>query len=123
IQRIKQIIEKNYHKLENLEKDRQVAQDADTYRLKGELINAFSYQIEKGQSSTVVANYYDNNEPYTIELNPRKTPSENSQTYFKRYTKYRDSLRFIEKQEKLAQQEIEYLDSRSEERRVGKESR
>lgn len=111
IQRIKQIIEKNYHKLENLEKDRQVAQDADTYRLKGELINAFSYQIEKGQASTVVPNYYDNNEPYTIELNPRKTPSENSQAYFKRYTKYRDSLRFIEKQEKLALQEIEYLDS------------
>lgn len=111
IQRLKQVIEKNYHKLDNLQKDRLIAEDADIYRLKGELINAFSYQIEKGQSSTIVQNYYKNNEPYTIELNPRKTPSENSQAYFKRYTKYRDSLRYIEKQEKLATEEIEYLES------------
>lgn len=111
IQRLKQVIEKNYHKLDNLQKDRLIAEDADIYRLKGELINAFSYQIEKGQSSTIVQNYYKNNEPYTIELNPRKTPSENSQAYFKRYTKYRDSLRYIEKQEKLAKEEIEYLES------------
>lgn len=111
IQNIKQIISKNKHKLDNLEKDRKIAENADTYRLKGELINAFSYQIEKGQTEAVVANYYNNNEPYTIELNPRKTPSENSQTYFKRYTKYRDSLRYIDQQESLALAEIAYLES------------
>lgn len=111
IQRLNQIISKNNHKLDKLAKDRKVAEKADSYRLKGELINAYSYQIEKGQSEATVLNYYDDNQEVTIELNPRKTPSENSQAFFKRYTKYRDSLQFIEKQEGLTNEENQYLET------------
>lgn len=111
IQRINQIIHKNVVKLDKLSQDRKVAEAADTYRLKGELINAYLYMIQKGQSEITVENYYDNNQLYTIELNPRLSPSENSQSYFKKYTKYRDSLNYIDKQEKITQAEIDYLES------------
>lgn len=111
IQRIKQVLQKNFVKLDKLSKDRKIADAADTYRLKGELINAYLHTIQRGQNQVTVENYYDNNQPYTIELDPRKSPSDNAQSYFKKYTKYRDSLKYIDKQEKLTQAEINYLET------------
>ncbi|XJS11681.1 NFACT family protein [Aerococcaceae bacterium WGS1372] len=111
IQRINQIIHKDLIKLDRLANDRKIAEAADTYRLKGELVNAYIYKIQKGQSEVTVENYYDNNQPCTIELDPRKSPSENSQSYFKKYTKYRDSLNYIDKQEQMTKAEIDYLES------------
>lgn len=110
IQQLEHHIQRNETKLQRLEEDRQVAQAADTYRLYGELLSAFAYQIDKGMTETVVTSYYDN-QPVTIPLDPRKNAIENSQTYYKKYGKYRDSLKYIDHQQALARQEIDYLET------------
>lgn len=110
IQRLHQLIARHYKKLENLEADRQVASDADIYRIKGELLNIYPHRIEKGQTSVELENYYDNQNLLTIELDPRKTANENSQTYYKRYSKYRDALKYIDEQETQTTEEIDYLE-------------
>lgn len=111
IQRINQVLQRNFNKLDKLSNERKVAEAADSYRIKGELINAYLYKIQKGQSQVTVENYYDNNQPFTIELDPRKSPADNAQNYFKKYSKYRDSLKYIANQEKLTQAEINYLET------------
>lgn len=110
IQRVKQIVDKDKSKLIKLDKDRQVAQAADSYRIKGELLNAYAYQIEKGLQQTELLNYYDN-EMLKINLDPRKNAVENAQNYFRKYTKYRDSLKYIDQQVKITKAEIDYLET------------
>lgn len=110
IQKIKHVINRNNSKLTKLAKERIIANAADTYRVKGELLNAYAYQLQKGLSEAKLENYYEDNQLLTVTLDPRKTPIENSQQYFKKYTKYRDSLKYINQQEALAKNENDYLD-------------
>lgn len=110
IQKIKYVIDRNEKKLQKLARDREIASAADTYRIKGELLNAYSYKIGKGLSSVELENYYEDNQLLLVELDPRKSVIENSQQYFKKYTKYRDSLAYIAQQVKLATDENDYLD-------------
>ena len=110
-QRLQHLIERNQLKLANLDRDQAVASQSESYRIKGELLSAYAYQIQKGQSQVSLPNYYDNDQMIEIDLDPRKTAIENSQAYFKRYTKYRDALKHIELQRQLAQEEIAYLES------------
>lgn len=110
IQKIKHIIERNNSKLTKLNKERAIAGAADNYRIKGELLNAYAYQLEKGMQEAHLENYYNDNQLLTVEMDPRKNPIENSQQYFKKYTKYRDSLKYIDQQETLALEENDYLD-------------
>ncbi|MBD3948387.1 NFACT family protein [Tuanshanicoccus lijuaniae] len=109
-QKLEHIIQRNQTKLIKLEEDRKVAIAAEMYRIKGELLTSYAYQIEKGVDSVTVENYYDDNHPITIALDSRLSPIENSQQYFRRYTKYRDSLHYIDEQVTLATQENDYLE-------------
>ncbi|UUX34441.1 Rqc2 family fibronectin-binding protein [Fundicoccus culcitae] len=111
VQQLEQIIEKNNKKLEKLAKDYQVAQAADLYRVKGELLSAYAYQIPKGETQVALENYYEDNALLTIDLDPRKTAIENSQQYFKKYSKYRDALKYIDQQKKLTHEENDYLET------------
>ncbi|MCR8968848.1 NFACT family protein [Facklamia sp. 7083-14-GEN3] len=110
INKINQIIDKNQKKLKNLAKDRRVAAGADNYRIKGELLNAYAYQIEAKENQVTLANFYDDNKPMDIQLNPRLNAVENAQIYFKKYQKYRDALKYINREESLTLTEIDYLD-------------
>lgn len=110
IQRLHQLIDKNHLKVQRLLEDRQVAKEADTYRIKGELLTAYAYQLHKGQTQVTLDNYYDDNAPLEITLNPQLSPIENSQAYFKKYSKYRDSLAHIDQQIHLTEDENHYLE-------------
>jgi predicted ribosome quality control (RQC) complex YloA/Tae2 family protein len=65
---------------------------ADRYKILGDLVTANTALIEKGSSVVTVANYYDPDlASIDIQLEPRLTPRENAERYFKRYQKARDS--------------------------------
>ncbi len=110
-----QVVEKNlshqHKRLQNLAKDLEKSSKADVFQLKGELLTTFLYQIEKGQEEVTLNNYYDNDQPITISLNPALTPSQNAQKYYHKYNKLRNAINHIEKQELDAQNEIQYLES------------
>ncbi len=80
-------------------------------RLKGDLINANIWRLEKGQKTAVLENYYDDNKEIKITLDERLSPSQNAQKY---YSEYRKSVNaeiklaeLIEKGEK----ELIYIES------------
>lgn len=83
----------------------------DDLKLKGDLINANIWRLEKGQKKAVLENYYDDNKEIEITLDERLSPAQNAQKY---YSEYRKSVNaeiklteFIEKGEK----ELIYIDS------------
>ncbi|MEC0124089.1 Rqc2 family fibronectin-binding protein [Paenibacillus pabuli] len=103
---------KNIKKLDNLNKDLLEADDADKFRLWGELLFASLHQVSKGDKSVELVNFYDEDQAnITIQLDPLLTPSDNAQRYFKRYNKYKNSLAVIHEQLGKTKDEIEYLDN------------
>ncbi len=72
----------------SLRQDLATVEQAEDYRIKGELLTANLHQIERGQAVIEVQNYYSPDlSTLLIELDPQLNPSENAQQYFKRYTK------------------------------------
>lgn len=85
---------------------------ADEMKLKGELITSNIYAVERGKSSFEAVNYYDENcGKISIELDPRLTPSQNAQKYFKRYQKLKRTAQTVTKQKQESEERISYLES------------
>ncbi len=75
-------------KTKALQTDLERAEKSEEYRIQGELILANLHAITRGQEQVELQNYYSPElEKLSIPLNPEQSPSENAQTYFKKYTK------------------------------------
>lgn len=103
---------KNEKKIEKLQAVLEEAEEAERYRITGELITAYMHEISKGQTSIDVVNYYDERQPVvTIELDPQLKPSENAQRWFKRYAKAKNSVAAATAQIEAAREEIAYFET------------
>ena len=97
---LRQVVDKMSAALErkqgSLQQDLANAEQADDYRIKGELLTANLHQVERGQTIIEVQNYYAPDlSVLPIELDPQLNPSENAQQYFKRYTKAKRGVSVI----------------------------
>ena len=80
----------------SLRQDLANAEQAEDYRIKGELLTANLHHVERGQTAIEVQNYYSPDlSILPIELDPQLSPSENAQQYFKRYTKAKRGVSVI----------------------------
>lgn len=103
---------KNVKKIDKLIESRAEAEDADQYRVQGELLFASLHTLQKGMTEIEVINYYDEDQQaIRIALDPLLSPSENAQRYLKRYNKFKNSLVIIEEQLALTHTEIQYMES------------
>lgn len=81
-------------------------------KLAGELITANIYAIQRGDSELKAKNYYDENcAEITIKLDPRLTPSQNAQRYYKKYAKLKRTLENLTEQKKETENKLYYLQS------------
>ena len=108
---VKQNLKKNKTKLKKLEKELAATDNADEFRVKGELLTTYMGQLHPGMKRITVQNFYDNNRDITITLSPELGPSQNAQKYFKRYNKLKNGVKYISHQIELTTTEINYLDS------------
>ncbi|MFK7695280.1 NFACT family protein [Paenibacillus sp. HJGM_3] len=103
---------KNVKKLEKLEDTITEAQDADKYRIMGELLTSSLHLLQKGMTEIEVVNYYDEEQrPIRIQLDPQLTPSENAQRLFRKYSKSKNSLTVVTEQIESTHEEIRYLNT------------
>lgn len=84
--------------------------DRDKYRIYGELINTYGYNIKEGDKSLSALNYYTNEE-ITIPLDSSLSPSENAVKYFNRYNKLKRTYEATTIQLKETEDEIAHLES------------
>lgn len=86
--------------------------DSETVKLKGELITANIYLIERGAESFEAVNYYDENcGKIKIALDKTLSPAENAQKYFRRYAKLKRTVEAVSAQREEATRELDYLNS------------
>lgn len=98
-------------KLALQEKEYAATQDRDKLRVQGDLITANLYRMEKGRSRLDCENYYEDNTPVSIPLDPLLTPQQNAAKYYKRYTKAKTAEKYLREQMTLAKRDLEYLES------------
>ncbi|ARK31059.1 Rqc2 family fibronectin-binding protein [Halalkalibacter krulwichiae] len=103
--------QKNKKKIKKLERTLTQAEQAKDYQKLGELLTANLHLAKRGDKAIEVIDYYDEQgRTINIDLDPQKTPSENAQAYFKRYTKAKNSVAIVEEQIYKANEEIDYFD-------------
>lgn len=105
---VKNYINRLQNKLDKLSLDRQKTSTMDDFKIKGELIQANIHNIQKGDSSLVCTNYY-NNQEITIALDNRLSAIKNSEKYFKKYKKLKTSIPYIDEQIQSAKDELDYF--------------
>lgn len=103
-------LNKNKRKLKKLEKTLQDSEKAQKYQLYGELLTAYMHQIKRGMKQVELENYYEPGEKVTIELDPLKTPAENAQAYFHKYTKAKNAVDIVKQQIEETYENIAYFE-------------
>ncbi|MCH5262023.1 MAG: NFACT family protein [Lachnospiraceae bacterium] len=95
--------------------DLQIRQMQDTdkrekYKVYGELLNTYGYNVEQGAKSMEALNYYTN-EMITIPLDDTLTPQENAKKYFDKYGKLKRTYEALSELTVQVKNEIEHLES------------
>lgn len=107
-QRLTTLLKRSEHKLTKLQQELSQAENAEHLRIKGELLMSFLHEVPDHVNQVTLANYYDDNHPLLIQLAPEWTANKNAQHYFARYQKARNSLKYLNHQVELTQEERRY---------------
>lgn len=103
-------LERNIKKYDLQVKQMQDTEKREKYRIYGELLNTYGYNVEPGAKSMEALNYYTN-ETVTIPLDETLTPSENAKKYFDKYGKLKRTYEALSTLTISVKQEIEHLES------------
>ena len=99
-------LERSQRKRSLQEKQLADSQKKEKYRVYGDLLNSYAYQIPAGADHYVAENFYDENRPLRIPLDKNLSPAENAKKYFDRYAKLkRTELAVGAELEKTVQEE------------------
>lgn len=102
-------LKKNRTKLKKLEKTLAATENADEYRIKGEILTTYLNQVQRGQTEVSLPNFYDDNKPLKIKLSNQLSANQNAQKYFKRYQKAKNAVTYVNEQLKITQADVDYF--------------
>ena len=103
-------LERNVKKYDLQIKQMQDTGKREKYRIYGELLNTYGYDVSPGAKSLEALNYYTN-EMITIPLDETLTPSENAKKYFDKYGKLKRTYEALSELTVEVKQEITHLES------------
>ncbi|SFC52215.1 Predicted component of the ribosome quality control (RQC) complex, YloA/Tae2 family, contains fibronectin-binding (FbpA) and DUF814 domains [Alkalibacterium subtropicum] len=108
---VKNLYQKDKKKIQKLKKELQQTEKADEYKVKGEVLTAYLHEVDQGDEKVTLPNFYEDETPLEIDLDPQKTPAENAQYYFSRYQKLKSAKTHVTKQLKSTRHELNYFDT------------
>ncbi len=103
-------LERNVKKYDLQLRQMKDTEKRDKYKVYGELINTYGYNVEPDAKSMEALNYYTN-ETVTIPLDNTLTPQENAQKYFDKYGKLKRTYEALSELTIQVKEEIEHLES------------
>lgn len=103
-------LERNVKKYDIQRNQLRDTEKMEKYKVYGELINAYGYNLPPKSKSFEALNYYTG-ETITIPLDPMYTPSENSRKYFDKYQKLKRTKEMATELISETQSEITHLES------------
>ncbi len=103
-------LDRNYKKYDLQVKQLKDTQKRDKYKVYGELLNTYGYELSGGEKELKCLNYYTGQE-IRIPLDPQLTARENSQKYFDRYNKLKRTFEALSDLTQETKKEVEHLES------------
>ena len=103
-------LERNRKKYTLQTKQLRDTENREKYKVYGELLHTYGYNVEKGAKQLEALNYYTN-EMITIPLDTTKTPMENAQKYFDKYNKQKRTFEALTELIEETRDDIIYLES------------
>jgi len=103
-------LERSYKKYELQKKQLKDTEKRDKYKIYGELLNTYGYELTGGEKELNCLNYYTGEE-IRIPLDPQLTARENSQKFFEKYNKLKRTCEALTNLTEETRQEIEHLES------------
>ncbi|MBT9779273.1 DUF814 domain-containing protein [Clostridium sp. MCC353] len=103
-------LERNYKKYDLQLKQLKDTDKREKYKVYGELLNTYGYELSGGEKELKCLNYYTNEE-IKIPLDPQLTARENSQKFFDKYNKMKRTYEALSELTLETKREIEHLES------------
>jgi predicted ribosome quality control (RQC) complex YloA/Tae2 family protein len=109
---VKNELKKQQSKQKKLHQTLDDANNADQYKVMADLLMTYPHLTkDKGQKTITLDNYYDDNQPLTIPLDPRFNGMKNAEKYYQRYRKLRNAIDYVHEQLALSRAEIDYFET------------
>lgn len=103
-------LERNYKKYDLQLKQLKDTEKRDKYKVYGELLTTYGYELTGGEKELKCLNYYTGEE-IRIPLDPQLTAQENSQKYFGKYSKLKRTHEAMTEMLTETRREIDHLES------------
>ena len=103
-------LERNRKKYDLQAKQLRDTENREKFKVYGELIHTYGYNLEPGAKKLEALNYYTN-EMITIPLDSTKTPQENALKYFEKYNKQKRTFEALTSLIEETRDDISYLKS------------
>lgn len=105
-------LDRTLNKLAKQKEELLEAEEREIFKIYGDLLTANLHKIEKKQSYIVLENYYrEDLEEVCINLDPRLSPIQNAQKYYKKYNKLKNAYQLVSEQIVQTQEEVDYLEN------------
>ena len=104
------VLERSRKKYDLQQKQLHDTKKRDKYKVYGELIHTYGYDLEDNAKKLEALNYYTN-EMVSIPLDPQLTPQENAQKYFDKYNKLKRTYEALTELTEETKEEILHLES------------
>ena len=103
-------LERNYKKYDLQLKQLKDTEKREKYRIYGELLNTYGYELSGGEKEFRCLNYYTNEE-ITIPLDPQLSAKDNAKKHFDKYNKLKRTYEALVDLTKETKREIDHLES------------
>ncbi len=109
---VRTLIKKASKRLQDTAEKLREAEKAEENRIKGELLTANLYQMERGMRFIELINWYDEEgKSIKIPLDPLLSPAKNAQKYFKTYNKQKRAKEVLLPMQQADEKELAYGES------------
>ena len=109
---VSNLVQRLQRKMANQEKELWATYDRERLRQLGDILTANLYRMQKGQTTVLVEDFYDENmAEIEVPLSPLLSPQQNAAKYYKDYTRMKNAEKELKHQLDLGKQELFYLKS------------
>ncbi|MDO5018281.1 MAG: NFACT RNA binding domain-containing protein [Lagierella massiliensis] len=109
--KLNNLLDKNRNKLIKLKDEKEFAEKRDIFKIYGDVLSSNIHSVNKGDTSVKLENFYDPDlSMLEIPLDNKKSPWENAQHYYKKYSKLKTSANLLKKQIPNLTDDIKYLE-------------
>lgn len=104
-------LERAQNKLSKQKEELLDSRDREKYKIYADLLQSNLHRINRGSDHVVLENFYDENmENLRVPLDPKLSPAENAQRYYKKYGKLKTASQLLLDQIPETEAEISYIE-------------